>query len=174
MTKKKRLMAIRKACKERGVTLIEVTHPDGRKTRIDDRTAIAAAMDALDSALYKQIDALGGDEATSGMHEIVRDWMLRDHPEERDMMEDFSETVTFAELVKRMEAGENFYDILDCGESQQREYCFRHLTEITDKPYDHWYFLWLSGGDKAKYREYMDKTKARRRKASRKGARSGQ
>ena len=94
MTKKK-LMAIRKACKERGVKLIEVTHPDGRKTRIDDRTAIAAAMDALDGALYKQIDALGGDEATSGMREIVRDWMLRDHPEERDMMEDFSETVTF-------------------------------------------------------------------------------
>ena len=108
------------------------------------------------------------------MNEVVRDWMLREHADERKFMEGFSETVTFAELVKRMEAGENFYDILDCGESQQREYCFRHLTEITDKPYDHWYFLWLSGGDKAKYREYMDKTKARRRKASRKGARSGQ
>ena len=119
MTKKK-LMAIRKACKERGVKLIEVTHPDGRKTRIDDRAAIAAAMDALDGALYKQIDALGGDEATSGMREIVRDWMLRDHPEERDMMEDFSETVTFDELVRRMRDGENFYGRRSSSRSPKR------------------------------------------------------
>ena len=144
MTKKK-LMAIRKACKERGVKLIEVTHPDGRKTRIDDRAAIAAAMDALDGALYKQIDALGGDEATSGMREIVRDWMLRAHPEERDMMEDFSETVTFDELVRRMRDGENFYEILECGESVQREHCFNRLSELTDTDYDLWYKLWLSG-----------------------------
>ena len=144
MTKKKRLMAIRKACKERGVTRIEVTHHDGRKTRIDDRAAIAAAMDALDGALYKQIDALGGDEATSGMREIVRDWMLRDHPEERDMMEDFSETVTFDELVRRMRDGENFYEILECGESVQREHCFNRLSELTDTDYDLWYSLWLT------------------------------
>ena len=144
MTKKKRLMAIRKACKERGVTLIEVTHPDGRKTRIDDRAVIAAAMDALDGALYKQIDALGGDEATSGMREIVRDWMLRDHPEERDMMEDFSETVTFDELVRRMRDGENFYEILECGESVQREHCFNRLSELTGTDYDLWYSLWLT------------------------------
>ena len=144
MTKKKKLMAIRKACKERGVTLIEVTHPDGRKTRIDDRAAIAAVMDALDCELYKQIDALGGDEATSGMREIVRDWMLRAHPEERDMMEDFSETVTFDELVRRMRDGENFYEILECGESVQREHCFHRLSELTDTDYDLWYSLWLT------------------------------
>ena len=144
MTKKKRLVALRKVCKEDGVKLIELTHRDGRKSRISDRAAIAAAMDALDCELYKQIDALGGDEATSGMREIVRDWMLRAHPEERDMMEDFSETVTFAELVERMRDGENFYEILGCGESVQREHCFNRLSELTDTDYDLWYDLWLA------------------------------
>ena len=33
MTKKKRLVALRKACKEDGVKLIELTHRDGRKSR---------------------------------------------------------------------------------------------------------------------------------------------
>ena len=144
MTKKKRLIALRKACKEDGVKLIELTHRDGRKSRISDRAAIAAAMDALGCELYKQIDALGGDEATSGMRETVRDWMLRAHPEERDMMEDFSETVTFEELVRRMRDGENFYEILQCGESVQREHCFNRLSELTDTDYDLWYGLWLA------------------------------
>ena len=80
------------------------------------------------------------------MREIVRDWMLRDHPEERDMMEDFSETVTFEELVSRMRDGENFYEILECGESVQREHCFNRLSELTDTDYDLWYNLWLVSG----------------------------
>ena len=163
MTKKKRLMAIRKACKERGVTLIEVTHRDGRKSRISDRAAIAAAMDALGCELYKQIDALGGDETTSGMREIVRDWMLRAHPEERDMMEDFSETVTFDELVRRMRDGENFYEILECGESVQREHCFNRLSELTDTDYDLWYKLWLSAPT-----EFDGKKERKRREEKRK------
>ena len=44
MTKKKRLVALRKACKEDGVKLIELTYRDGRKSRISDRAAIAAVM----------------------------------------------------------------------------------------------------------------------------------
>ena len=74
-------------------------------------------------------------------------------------MEDFSETVTFRELVERMEAGENFYDILGSTESTQREICFRQLVELTGKEYNHFYYLWLSDGDKAKYDEYMAKRK---------------
>ena len=144
MTKKKRLIALRKACKEDGVKLIELTHRDGRKSRISDRAAIAAAMDALGCELYKQIEELGGDPERSGLNEVVRDWMLRAHPEERDMMEDFSETVTFDELVRRMRDGENFYEILGCGESVQREHCFNRLCELTDTDYDLWYDLWLT------------------------------
>ena len=149
MTTKEKLMQCRRAYAERGAKFIEITHLDGQKSAIANPKAIKAAMDALKVELDRQIEELGGDETRSGMNEVVRDWMLREHADERKFMEGFSETVTFAELVKRMEAGENFYDILDCGESQQREYCFRHLTEITDKPYDHWYFLWLSGAERA-------------------------
>jgi hypothetical protein len=50
--------------------------------------------------------------------------------------------------------------VLACTESQQREYVFAHLADITDKDYDHWYYTWLSQGDKAKYEEYMAKRKA--------------
>lgn len=57
-------------------------------------------------------------------------------------MEDFSETVTFRELVERMEAGENFYDILGSTESTQREICFRQLVELTGKEYNHFYYLY--------------------------------
>ena len=109
---------------------------------------------------WKQIEELGGDETRSELDEVVRDWMLREHPEERKFMDDFSETVTFRELAERMEAGEDFYDILDSTESQQREYVFARLADITDKDYDHWYYTWLSHGDKAKYDEYIAKRKA--------------
>ena len=161
MTKNGSLMRLRRALAKRGAKAVEITHRDGRKTAIEDAAAVKAALDALKVELDRQIEALGGDEARSGLDEIVRDWLLREHPDERKFMEDFSETVTFRKLVERMEAGENFYEILDCSESQQREYCFTRLTEITDKPYDHWYYLWLSGGDKAKFRKYMARAKAR-------------
>ena len=72
--------------------------------------------------------------------------MLRVHPGERDWMEDFSETVTFLELARRMRDGENFYEIVDCGESEQRQRCFERLAELTDTDYDVWYGLWLAAG----------------------------
>ena len=170
MTKKGSLIRLRRTLAKRGAKAIEITHRDGRKTAIEDVAAVKAALDALKVELDRQIEDLGGDEARSGLDEIVRDWLLREHPDERKFMDDFSETVTFRKLVERMEAGENFYEILDCSESQQREFVFTHLADITDKPYDHWYYLWLSGGDKAKFRKYMARAKARLRKASRKGA----
>ena len=157
--KKENLIRCRRTYAERGAKLVEITLLDGRKSGIANPKAVKAVMDALKVELDRQIEELGGDPARSGLDEVVRDWMLREHPEERKFMEDFSETVTFRELVERMEAGENFYDILDSGESQQREICFRRLVELTGKEYNHWYYLWLSDGDKAKYDEYMAKRK---------------
>ena len=158
--KKENLIRCRRAYAERGAKLIEVTHLDGRKSGIANPKAIKAVMDALKVELDRQIEELGGDPERSGLNEVVRDWMLREHPAEREMLGDFSETVTFKELAKRMEAGEDFYAILDSTESQQREYVFARLADITDKDYDHWYYTWLSHGDKAKYDEYIGKRKA--------------
>ncbi len=173
--KKENLIRCRRAYAERGAKLIEVTHLDGRKSGIANPKAIKVVMDALKGELDRQIEELGVspkrsavaagelnagcDPERSGLNEVVRDWMLREHPEERRFMEDFSETVTFRELVERMEAGENFYDILGSTESTQREICFRQLVELTGKEYNHFYYLWLSDGDKAKYDEYKAKRK---------------
>ena len=158
--KKANLIRCRRAYAERGAKLVEITHLDGRKSGIANPKAVKAVMDALKVELDRQIEELGGDETRSGLDEVVRDWMLREHPEERKFMEDFSETVTFRELVERMEAGEDFYDILGSTESAQREICFRRLVELTGKEYNHFYYTWLSRGDKAKYDEYMAKRKA--------------
>ena len=46
-----------------------------------------------------------------GKNEKVRDWLLREHPDEETMIGDFSKTVTFQEVADRMRAGEEFYDI---------------------------------------------------------------
>ena len=91
MTTKEKLMECRRACAERGAKFIEVTHLDGRKSRIENPEAVKAALDALKVELDRQIEELGGDEARSGMNEVVRDWMLREHADERKFMEDFSE-----------------------------------------------------------------------------------
>ncbi len=56
---------------------------------------------------------------------------------------DFSKTVTFREVVDRIERGEDFYDICNCTESQERERVFAELEHRTGKPYDYWYDLWL-------------------------------
>ncbi len=45
-----------------------------------------------------------------------------------------------------MRDGENFYEIVDCGESEQRQRCFERLAELTDTDYDVWYGLWLAAG----------------------------
>ena len=141
---KEKLIRCRRIYAERGAKLIEVTHLDGKKSAIANPKAVKAVMDALKVELDRQIEELGGDPERSGLNEVVRDWMLREHPDERKFMDDFSETVTFLELARRMRDGENFYEILGCGESVQREHCFNRLSELTDTDYDLWYDLWLA------------------------------
>ena len=148
--KKENLIRCRRTYAERGAKLVEITHLDGRKSGIANPKAVKAVMDALKVELDRQIEELGGDPARSGLDEVVRDWMLREHPAEREILGDFSETVTFKELAERMEAGEDFYEVLSCTESQQREYCFTRLYELTGKEYDYWMELWLHGPEAVK------------------------
>ena len=92
---KKKLIRCRRVYAERGAKLIEVTHLDGKKSAIANPKAVKAAMDAIKVELDRQIDELGGDPGRSGLNEVVRDWMLREHADERKLMDDFSESVTF-------------------------------------------------------------------------------
>ena len=167
MTKKEQLIECRRACAERGAKFIEVTHLDGRKSGIANPKAVKAALDALKVEFDRQIEELGGDSERSGLNEVVRDWMLRVHPGERDWMEDFSETVTFLELARRMRDGENFYEVLDCGESEQRQRCFERLAELTDTDYDLWYNLWLVAAPHENAKERKADEAKRRRLAAR-------
>ena len=82
-------------------------------------------------------------ERKAGINEVVRDWLLRTSPEEESMIGNFSKTITFKELARRMRKGENFYEILDCTESVQREYCFVRLAKLYDTNYEYWYQTWL-------------------------------
>ena len=84
-------------------------------------------------------------ERKAGINEVVRDWILRTSPEEESMIGNFSKTITFKELARRMRKGENFYEILDCTESVQREYCFVRLARLYDTNYEYWYQMWLTG-----------------------------
>ncbi|MBQ6140116.1 MAG: hypothetical protein IJI54_02435 [Kiritimatiellae bacterium] len=167
MTKKEQLIECRRACAERGAKFIEVTHLDGRRSGIANPKAVKAALDALKVEFDRQIEELGGDSERSGLNEVVRDWMLRVHPGERDWMEDFSETVTFLELARRMRDGENFYEVLDCGESEQRQRCFERLAELTDTDYDLWYNLWLVAAPHENAKERKADEAKRRRLAAR-------
>ncbi len=80
-----------------------------------------------------------------GKNEKVRVWLLREHPDEKPLIGDFSKTVTFQQVADRMRAGEDFYEICDCGESVQREYCFGRMAELFGTNYEYWYRTWLEG-----------------------------
>ena len=76
----------------------------------------------------------------------VRGWILRTHPEEKDLIGEFDREITWRELARRMLAGEGFYDICDCTESVQREYAFQRMSELFATDYEFWYLAWLHDG----------------------------
>ena len=78
-----------------------------------------------------------------GAERRVRGWLLRTYPEEKTMIGHFRKDVTFADVNRRMHGGEDFYDILDCSESTQREYVFTELARLYKTGYGYWYDLWL-------------------------------
>ncbi len=149
MMTKEKLMHCRRTYEERGAKLIEVTHLDGRKSGISNPKAVNAVMGAILGELDRQIAECDREElAKKGLAETVREWMLREHPEEGTMMVGFNETVTFAELAERMERREGFFDITGATEFVHREMIVTRLAELTGKEYGYWYRLWLSGGFK--------------------------
>ena len=58
MTLKEKLENCRKAY-AKGVTLIELTHPDGAKSAIRNPKAISVVMDSLNGELDRQLAELG-------------------------------------------------------------------------------------------------------------------
>ena len=58
MTLKEKLENCRRAY-AKGVTLIELTHPDGQKSAVRNKDAVNAAVRALGAELERQIAELG-------------------------------------------------------------------------------------------------------------------
>lgn len=92
----------------------------------------------------------------------VGKWLAKEYPEEREMMDGFKMGITFDKLVKEMATGKDFYRILDCNESTQREYVMRELSSMYRVPYDVFYDMWLYHGAQdprwvKKYGNYMKK-----------------
>ncbi len=79
-------------------------------------------------------------------------WLLRNHPGEKTMISGFRTDVTFAEINRRMHAGEDFSEICSCSESLQREYIFRELARLYGTGYDYWYDLWMAAGRRSRAR----------------------
>jgi len=86
----------------------------------------------------------------------VRGWILRTHPDEKDLIGDFDREITWREVARRMLAGEEFYSICECTESVEREYAFQRMSELFGTDYEFWYVMWLRGPAKVDR-----KTKAR-------------
>ena len=99
----------------------------------------------------------------------VRGWMLKAHPEEKPMIGDFRTDVTFREVHDRMLGGEDFYEICECGESQQREYVFAELAERYGTEYDFFYYLWLFPSREELTAVFMDAMEAVRKSGAKLG-----
>lgn len=76
------------------------------------------------------------------VYDAINEWLMG---EEDFAVEEMDKSVTCRELIERMNAGENVYDILDAGDSAVREYAFDALSEITGLDYDVFYYAWLHG-----------------------------
>ena len=75
----------------------------------------------------------------------IRDWLLRCYPRERDFIGNFRTDAIFREVWERMQKGEDFYEICECGDSARREYVFDELANLNGCDYEVIYALWLHG-----------------------------
>lgn len=105
----------------------------------------AGIQDERNKKMSRKKQTMTAAEIEAGLNGKVRTWLLRNHPEEETMIGDFSKGITFRRLGERMRNGENFYDICDCTESVQREYCFARLAELFGTNYEYWYRTWRDG-----------------------------
>ena len=90
----------------------------------------------------------------------VGKWMLSTYPKERRYMRGFNKTATFRDVLRGMLAGEDFYDILHCTESVEREYVFAKFSEMLGAPHDAFYLLWLDGPNGNQFKPFAKRLRA--------------
>lgn len=92
---------------------------------------------SLDVAAY---DAADRETATGG---LVRDWYMRAYPDD-ELGERIAPTLTFAEALRAVPSGGDFYVVLGVGDSIVREHVFKELAARAGLSYDDIYERWLS------------------------------
>lgn len=96
----------------------------------------------------------------NGLDKKVKEYYLKEFPNEEDFVKYTPKNITFRELYDRMQKGEDVYDILDIGDSVVRERIFDELSRLLDVDYDVIYKLWLNQDDIKKSNKIKSESKS--------------
>ena len=108
--------------------------------------------------LTESVEKLEEDE-TATLDTKVKEWMLKNYPEEEDFIVDMPEDLTFRDVHERMLKHEDIYEIIQTNDSTDREDVFNGLCEATGYDYDYFYYLWLYGPEDERYLKYKKESK---------------
>ena len=115
--------------------------------------------------LTEGIEKLEEDEKAT-LDTKVKEWMLKNYPEEEDFIVDMPEDLTFKDVHERMLKHEDIYKIIQTNDSTDREKVFYGLEEATGYDYDYFYYLWLYGPEDERYLKYKTESKEIEEEAS--------
>ena len=97
-------------------------------------------------------------EGPAKLDQSVKQWLLRNYPEEEDFIYDMPEDLTFKDVHTKMLNGEDVYEILNVNDSTIREKVFIALAEdILNVDYDYFYYLWLYGPEDPRFLKMKEK-----------------
>ena len=72
----------------------------------------------------------------------VRDWYMKEYPTD-ELGAEIKENLTFEDVFDALDRHQDFYDLIDVGDSIVRERIFKELADIMGTDYDYVYNQWL-------------------------------
>lgn len=80
------------------------------------------------------------------LEEEIKNWYMDVYPGDDFLFDDLRPGVTFQDALDTLENGGDIYEFMfvNGGDSVVRERVFEYLSDITGKPYDYFYDLWLA------------------------------
>ena len=109
--------------------------------------------------LTEGVEKLEEIEGPAELNQSVKQWLLREYPEEEDFIVDMPEDLTFNDVHEKLLNHEDIYETLNVGDSVIREKVFNGLVEATGYDYDYFYYLWLYGPEDERYLKYKTESK---------------
>lgn len=115
--------------------------------------------EVMKTNLIEGIEKLEEIEGPAELNQSVKQWLLREYPEEEDFIVDMPDDLTFNDVHEKMLKHEDIYETLNVGDSVIREKVFNGLVEATGYDYDYFYYLWLYGPEDERYLKYKTESK---------------